>query len=96
MDQIVYIKSGELASDDEKMKVPPYDKNMEVIDYGSFKDKYLGEYIAILKSNFIGAVIGFEGENTQLWNDGQFILFVVCVIFNSIVLMNVLLALVGE
>lgn len=69
---------------------------MKVTDFSSFKDKYAGEYITMLKSSFIGSVIGYEGEGIGLWTDLQWLLYLVAIVFNAIVLMNVLLALVGE
>ena len=41
-------------------------------------------------------MIGFEGEGIGLWDEEQWILYLVCIVFNAIVLMNILLALVGE
>ena len=96
MDQIAYKKSKFLDSDDDKFKRSPVDKTESVDDISSFFRVYLGEWLHILKSSFIGSVIGFEGEGTELWSESQYVLYLVCIIFNAIVLMNVLLALVGE
>ena len=97
INQIAYRKaSAEIAIGDEKFIQPPYYKNMEVTDYSSFFDKYFGEFAETLKYQFIYSVIGFEGEGIGLWSEPQWILYTVCIIFNAIVLMNILLALVGE
>ena len=58
-----------VSRDDESFKEPPFDKNMEVESWSTFKNKYAGEYIAMIKSSFIGSVIGFEGEGIDLWTD---------------------------
>ena len=44
---------------------------------------------------FIGAVIGLEGDNAVGFTPSQMILFFVALIFNTVVLMNLLLAVVG-
>ena len=44
---------------------------------------------------FVGAVIGLESDNSEGFTDSQMLLFLVAVIFNTIVLMNLLLAVVG-
>ena len=69
---------------------------MEVKGFTSFKDKYVGEWFTLFKSSFMYSVIGFEGENIGLWTDLQWLLYLAAILFNTIVLMNVLLALVGE
>lgn len=86
----------EVASSDEDFAEPPFDKDMEVVGFDTFWDKYLGEYVAILKTSFIGSVIGFEGEGIALWTEPQWLLYLAAILFNAIVLMNLLLALVGE
>ena len=97
INQIAYMKAAtEVASGDEDFVEPPFDKDMEVEGFGTFWDKYLGEYVTILKSSFIGSVIGFEGEGIALWTDPQWLLYLAAILFNAIVLMNLLLALVGE
>ena len=68
---------------------------MDVSDFWDFKDKWLGEYIKIWGEIFVGAVIGLELDNAKGFSDTQMILFFVCVIFNTIVLMNLLLAVVA-
>ena len=96
INQIAYMKAAtEVASGDEDFVEPPFDKDMEVEGFGTFWDKYLGEYVTILKSSFIGSVIGFEGEGIALWTDPQWLLYLAAILFNAIVLMNLLLALVG-
>ena len=97
INQIAYMKAAtEVASGDEDFVEPPFDKDMEVEGFGTFWDKYLGEYVTILKSSFIGSGIGFEGEGIALWTDPQWLLYLAAILFNAIVLMNLLLALVGE
>jgi len=56
---------------------------------------WLGEYITFLKKQIIGSVAGFDGEGTELYQDRHWVLYIVCIIFNIVVLMNLLLALVG-
>ena len=74
---------------------PPFDKNIEVNDFWDFKDKWAGEYIKIWGEIFVGAVIGLELEQAQGFSDSQMLLFFICIIFNTIVLMNLLLAVVA-
>ena len=50
MDQIVYQNSSKLASDNENYKVPPFDKNMKVLDLDTFYDTFFGEYLTLWKS----------------------------------------------
>ena len=73
----------------------PFDKNAETDNFWDWKDKWLGEYLALLWEIFVGAVIGLELDQSEGFTDSQMILFVVSVIFNMIVLMNLLLAVVG-
>ena len=56
---------------------------------------WLGEYISFLKKQIIGSVNGFDGEGTELFQERNWLLYFVCIIFNLVVLMNLLLALVG-
>lgn len=66
-------------------------------DFWDWKDKWFGEYIKTIYEMFVGGVIGLEkDENAQGFTDSQMILFAVSVIFNMIVLMNLLLAVVGS
>ena len=96
INQIAYMEAAAtVASSDENYVEPPFAKDMEVNGFSSFKDKYAGEYLTILKSSFIGSVIGFEGEGIALWTDPQWLLYLAAILFNAIVLMNLLLALVG-
>ena len=63
--------------------------------FWDWKDKWLGEYIEIWREIFVGAVIGLEIDNAKGFSDSQMLLFLLCVVFNTIVLMNLLLAVVG-
>lgn len=97
INQVLYIKSAEsLASSDDNYMEPLYDRDLDVSSIYDARDKYLGEFLMILRATFIGSVIGFEGEGTELWTDLQWFLYFVAIVFNAIVLMNILLALVGE
>lgn len=91
--QVVYIQHE--GREDEEAVTRPFDKDIEVTDIWSFKDKWMGEYIEIFKEVFVGAVIGLDGGNSGGFNDTQWIIFLVAVVFNTIILMNLLLAIVA-
>lgn len=75
---------------------PPFDKNMEDDGFDAFKDKWFGELIVFMKKQFISSIIGFEGDGSaEFYSEPQWILYFSCIVFNAIVLMNLLLALVG-
>ena len=74
---------------------PPYDRSIEADSFNDFKDKWFGEYLKLVWEIFVGAVIGLESDNSEGFTDSQMLLFLVAVIFNTIVLMNLLLAVVG-
>ena len=69
---------------------------MEVNNFSDFKDKWAGEYFDLLSEIFVGAVIGLELDNSEGFTDSQMLIFLVALIFNTIVLMNLLLAVVGS
>ncbi len=94
--QVVYIKhaADETISDDEKVE-RPYEKDIKVTSLWDFKDKWIGEYMTIFQEVFVGAVIGLDGSNSLGFNDTQWIIFLVAIIFNTIILMNLLLAIVA-
>mmetsp|Transcript_35249 Transcript_35249/g.46413 ORF Transcript_35249/g.46413 Transcript_35249/m.46413 type:complete len:312 (+) Transcript_35249:484-1419(+) len=73
----------------------PTDRDKVVESFFDFHDKWTKEYTSLLFELFIGAAIGLEGDNHDGFTDSQMILFIVAVIFNTIVLMNLLLAVVG-
>ena len=76
----------------------PYPLDLEVNSFDDWKDRWIGEYLKLFWEIWVGAVIGLEageGNNSEGFTDSQMILFIVAVIFNTIVLMNLLLAVVG-
>ena len=89
--QIVYIRLEGVDGAPE----PAADRTKEVTDFWSFKEKWLDEYLVIWQEVFVGAVIGLEGENAMGFTDTQWIIFLTAIIFNTVVLMNLLLAIVG-
>ena len=91
--QVVYITMAGSGNEDAPER--PFERDMVVTDFWSFKDKWLGEYISIWQEVFVGAVIGLEGDNAVGFTDTQWLLFLVAIIFNTIILMNLLLAIVG-
>ena len=101
LDQIVYVKTADpeafhLNAEVKEPITPPMDKNMEVTDFYTFKDKWLGEIIALIKSQFISSLIGFEGDGSaEYYTDPQYFLYIACIVFNGIVLINLLIGLTG-
>lgn len=91
--QELYVTTAGLP--EEQKIVPPFDKNKETEGFWEWKDKWLGEYITIWSEIFVGAVIGLELEYAQGYSDTQMLLFFACIVFNTIVLFNLLLAVVG-
>lgn len=91
--QVIYIRMANSTEDGAPSR--PFKREMEVTDWWSFKDKWMGEYISIWQEVFVGAVIGLEGDNAVGFSDTQWLLFLVAIIFNTIILMNLLLAIVG-
>ena len=79
-----------------KQATRPYDKDLHVKNFSDFKDKWAGEWFDLLSEIFVGAVIGLELENSEGFTDSQMLVFLVALIFNTIVLMNLLLAVVGS
>lgn len=51
--------------------------------------------MTIWREIFVGAINGLELGDAQGFSDTQMLLFMLCVVFNTIVLMNLLLAVVG-
>ena len=89
----MYVKT---ADEEGEAKIePPFDRNMEVTDFYSWWNKWLGEYISMMKVTFVGALNGYELEQAENYSDSQWIIFVGCIIFTAIVLMNLLLAIVA-
>ena len=92
--QVLYITTKDNENPDEVVEAP-FDKEMEVTGFWSWKDKWLGEYIKIWQEIFVGALAGLEGDNAQGFTDTQWLIFFMALIFNTVVLANLLLALVG-
>ena len=98
LEQIVYVESNFNTLDRAEVIRPPFQKSPEprsLQEFDDYKNMWLGEYITFLKKQIIGSVAGFDGEGTELYQDRHWVLYIVCIIFNIVVLMNLLLALVG-
>ena len=98
IEQIVYVRSELTELDNDAVIRPPFNKNPDsrnLKEFDDYKNMWLGEYLTFLKKQVVGAVAGFDGEGTELYQERQWILYLVCIIFNLIVLMNLLLALVS-
>ena len=98
IEQIVYVRSELKSTDPAEIIRPPFEKNPEPRSlqvFDDYKNMWLGEYLTFFKKVVVGSVAGFDGEGTELYQERQWILYLVCIIFNLIVLMNLLLALVG-
>ena len=91
VNQIIYMKT----KDDEEPVEPPFDRNMEVKDFGDWFQKWMGEYIETMKSVFVGAVNGYEAEEAENYTYSQWLIFLGSILFTAIVLMNLLLAIVA-
>ena len=76
--------------DDTAQESPPE------IDFWAWKDIWLKNYLETFSEIFTGAVSGLDTSNMEGFTDSQRLLFFVCVIFNTIVLMNLLLAVMGS
>jgi len=92
--QVLYITTKDEVNPEDVIEAP-FDKDMVVTDFWSWKDKWLGEYIKIWQEVFVGALAGLEGESSQGFSDTQWLIFFMALIFNTVVLANLLLALVG-
>ena len=68
---------------------------MKVENFWDFKDKWFGEYSTIFLEIFIGAASGLSGDNAKGFTDSQLLLLFVAIIFNTVILTNILLAVVG-
>jgi len=90
---LVYMKTANLEGDD--VVRPPFDRTMDAHTASEWKDKWLGEYIKIFYEILVGAISGLDLDSTKGFTDSQMIMYIVAVLFNSIVLMNLLLAVVG-
>lgn len=64
-------------------------------DGANWYEKYMTEYILSIKNSFLTALGQFD-ENLLFYRDGDWIMFVLCVLFNIIVLLNLLIAIVCE
>ena len=89
----MYVKTADNEGD-AKIE-PPFDRNMEVTNFETFKNKWIGEYLSMMKVTFVGALNGYELDQAENYSDSQWIIFVGCIIFTAIVLMNLLLAIVA-
>lgn len=92
--QVLYITTADEENPEDVVE-PPYDKDMVVKDFWTWKDKWLGAYIKIWQEIFVGALAGLEADNVKGFTDTQWLIFFVALIFNTVVLANLLLALVG-
>ena len=74
INQIMYIKSTMTGDPDDVIEAPSY-SDIEVrtdtayITLMDMKQKWLGEYIGVLKEQFIGSIGGFGGDGTELYSD---------------------------
>lgn len=62
---------------------------------GDLYDKYISEYVNQLKNSFLTALGQFV-ENLGSYRDVDWIIFILCCIFNIIVLLNLLIAIISE
>ena len=67
----------------------------EIPEDANWYDKYVGFYNLALKDSILTALGQFD-ENILDYRDGDWVIFLVCLIFNVIVLLNVLIAVVSE
>ena len=58
-------------------------------------DRYLEEYVKAIKSSFLTAFGGFD-ENIMEYRNADWLVFLLCVMFNVIVLLNLLIAIVSQ
>ena len=62
---------------------------------GTFYEKYLEDYVASIKASFLVA-LGEFAIPLEEYDDIDFCFFALCVIFNIIVLLNLLIAIISE
>ena len=58
-------------------------------------DRYLAEYIIAIKSSFLTAFGEFDGDIME-YRNADWVVFLLCVMFNVIVLLNLLIAIVSQ
>ena len=58
-------------------------------------EKYFEDYVTELKLSFLTAFGGFD-ENLADYRNADWIVFILCIIFNMIVLLNLLIAIVSQ
>ena len=58
-------------------------------------EKYFSPYVDELKLSFLTAFGGFD-ENLAEYRNADWIVFIICIIFNMIVLLNLLIAIVSQ
>ena len=63
----------------------------ELTDY----EKYFEGYVKELKLSFLTAFGGFD-ENLAEYRNADWLVFILCIIFNMIVLLNLLIAIVSQ
>ena len=57
--------------------------------------KYMFDYLTEIKLSFLTAFGGFD-ESLADYRDVDWIIFIICIIFNMIVLLNLLIAIVSQ
>ena len=56
----------------------------------------MGEYVEAWQKSFLAALGEFDPLELDSYSDGQWLVFILCVIFNIILLLNLLIAIISE
>ena len=62
----------------------------------NFYEKYLSDYVEAIKTSFLTGALAIENGNLMDYRNIDWIVFVLCVLFNIIVMLNTLIAIVGQ
>lgn len=68
----------------------------EIPEDASGYDKYFASYFDSIKVSFLTGALASPDENLMEYRNWDWIIFILCVLFNIIVLLNTLIAIVGQ
>ena len=68
----------------------------EIPEDADVYDKYFFDYFRSIKISFLTGALASPDENLMEYRDVDWIVFILCVLFNIIVLLNTLIAIVGQ
>ena len=68
----------------------------ELADDAGFYEKYITDYVEAIKTSFLTGALAIENGNLMEYRNIDWIVFILCVLFNIIVMLNTLIAIVGQ